>query len=135
MAAVQAAPKKDDSGFGKKNPFPAKLVTKEILTSDESSKEVVHYEIDLEGSDFKYEAGDALQVIPVNCPDLADEIIKALDADPAQLVTVGKEEKALRDALINDLEIKLHRKNSLRKSPRTVEMLSLKQLCRERETL
>ena len=56
------------SGFGKHNPFPAKLLRNVCLNKPGSGKEVRHYEISLEGSGLSYEAGDALGVVPVRLP-------------------------------------------------------------------
>jgi sulfite reductase alpha subunit-like flavoprotein len=48
------------------------------LSSPDSSKEIRHYEISITGSGLSYEAGDALNVIPVNCPELVTDIITAI---------------------------------------------------------
>ncbi|MGB0371378.1 MAG: sulfite reductase subunit alpha [Opitutales bacterium] len=102
------------SKWTKKNPFPAKLTKNLTLTDPESSKETRHYEISLEGSDITYEVGDALGVIPTNCPELVDAIISALGVDPrAQVVATDDEKKPLADALFSDFEIKLPSKELL----------------------
>jgi sulfite reductase (NADPH) flavoprotein alpha-component len=92
--------------YSKKNPFPAKLVTNRTLNAPGSGKDVRHFEIDLSGSDLRYEAGDALGVFPTNDPLLADEIILALGAKPDDAVP-GKDGAAvaLRDALIGHYDI------------------------------
>ncbi|MEM7671946.1 MAG: sulfite reductase subunit alpha [Verrucomicrobiota bacterium] len=113
-AAIEAKPKPVKSKWTKKNPFPAKILKNETLTDPKSSKETRHYEISLEGSDITYEVGDALGVIPTNCPVLVDEIISALGVDPLANVTVSEgESKPLRDALFSDFEIKTPSKELL----------------------
>lgn len=102
-------PKKEASLYGKKNPFPAKLKSKTVLTSPDSTKQVVHYEIDLEGSGFHYEVGDALQVIPSNDPALVSDVLEALGASGEE--PVG--DKNLRETLMHDMEIKTPSKEFL----------------------
>jgi sulfite reductase (NADPH) flavoprotein alpha-component len=91
--------------FGKSNPFPARLLKNVLLNKPGSAKEVRHFEISLDGSGLAYEAGDALGVLPVNCPELVDEIISALKCNPAENVTVGEATLPLRDALLRHLDI------------------------------
>lgn len=92
----------------KKQPFPAKLLGKEVLTKNASTKETCHYEISLEGSDITYEVGDALGIIPTNCPGLVADVIEALQLNPEELLTgADEEQKTLKDVLFSDFEIKL----------------------------
>src|SRR5262249_39374008 len=64
--------------YSRTNPFPAPLLTNKRLNAPGSSKDTRHFEFALAGSGLTYEAGDALGVIPTNCPDLVDEILAAL---------------------------------------------------------
>ena len=91
--------------FTKSNPFPAKLLKNILLNKPGSAKEVRHYEISLDGGGLAYEAGDALGVAPVNCPDLVDEIIAALKCGPDANVAVGDAALPLREALLRHLDI------------------------------
>jgi len=95
----------DKPAYGKSNPFPAKLLKNVLLNKKGSSKEVRHYEIDLNGSGLTYEAGDALGVVPVNCHELVDDIIEALKASPDENVKVGNNIMSLREALAHQLDI------------------------------
>ncbi len=92
--------------YGRKHPFPAKLITNRKLTADTSAKEVRHFEIDLTGSGLTYEVGDALGVIPSNCPAVVDEILHALNCDGEEAVATPEGGEApLRNALVRDYEI------------------------------
>ncbi|HEX5221012.1 MAG TPA: flavodoxin domain-containing protein [Verrucomicrobiae bacterium] len=91
--------------YGKFNPFPAKLLKNVLLNKPGSNKEVRHYEIDLNGSGLTYEAGDALGVVPVNCPELVDDIIEALKARPEENVKFGDNIMSLREALTHHFDI------------------------------
>uniref|UniRef100_A0A2A4YXD8 assimilatory sulfite reductase (NADPH) n=1 Tax=OCS116 cluster bacterium TaxID=2030921 RepID=A0A2A4YXD8_9PROT len=80
-AAPAAAPKataKDKPEFDRKNPFPASVLVNKVISGENSSKEIVHYEIDLKGSGLSYEAGDALNIVPQNDPELVKLILAHL---------------------------------------------------------
>lgn len=104
---VSAAPVAEASqGWSKKNPFPARLVTNRVLTGAGSGKEVRHFEISLEGSGLEYEVGDALGVMPANCPDLVTDLLAALGCDGEEAVaTPDGAETSLRLALTQDYDI------------------------------
>ena len=76
-AAENSDSDSDQPAYGKKNPFPAKLVTNRKLNGDASAKDTRHIEINLEGSGIEYSVGDALGVMPRNCPELVDRILKS----------------------------------------------------------
>lgn len=97
------APEK--SGFGKHNPFPARLLRNLCLNRPGSSKEVRHYEISLAGSGLSYEAGDALGVLPANCPQMVDDVLAALRANADHFVNVAGKDMPLREALTRHLDI------------------------------
>jgi sulfite reductase (NADPH) flavoprotein alpha-component len=100
-AAHSSAP-----AYGKKNPFPAKLLINRKLTAEGSQKETRHYEICLEGSGLTYEAGDALGVIPTNCPAVVDDLLRVLNRDGEEaVVTPDGGEAPLRAALLRHYEI------------------------------
>jgi sulfite reductase (NADPH) flavoprotein alpha-component len=93
------------SGFSKTNPFPAKLLKNVLLNKAGSAKEVRHYEISLDGSGLTYEAGDALGVVPVNCPALVDEMLTVLSCAGNESVSVGNTAMPLREALTRHLDV------------------------------
>ncbi|MCK5727947.1 MAG: sulfite reductase subunit alpha [Methylococcales bacterium] len=102
-------PIKEKAKFNRKNPFPATMTLNKILTSEASSKETRHYEISIADSGLSYEAGDALCVIPTNCPELVDAVINAIGCDEEEIV----DDVTLREHLTSDLEIKLPNKELL----------------------
>jgi sulfite reductase (NADPH) flavoprotein alpha-component len=95
------------AGYSKTNPYPARLKTNLKLNGDGSAKETRHVEIILEGSGLTYEVGDALGIVPANCPELVGEILAAagLDGEEAVATPSGKE-KPLRLALTEDFDLK-----------------------------
>lgn len=102
-AAASAESKK--SGYSKTNPYQASVLKNINLNGEGSAKETRHIEIDLAESGLVYEPGDALGVYPLNNPDYVDDLLVALTMTGDERVTVGKLELALRDALIQYMDI------------------------------
>ncbi|MBD8216017.1 sulfite reductase subunit alpha [Erwinia persicina] len=68
-------------GSNKNNPYAAALATNKRLSGEKSGKDIRHFEFDLTDSGLKYEAGDALGVIPVNEPALVNLLLTQLKSD------------------------------------------------------
>lgn len=96
----------EETGYSKKNPFPARLLTNRLLNAPGSGKEVRHFEISLEGSGLEYEVGDALGVLPANCPTLVSDLLAVLGCDGEEAVkTADGAETPLRFALAQHYDI------------------------------
>jgi len=93
------------STWSKTNPFPARLLSRQLLNRLGSAKEVYHHEISLEGSGLAYEAGDALGVVPRNCPALVNSLLAALHCSGDELVKVGDSTQPLREAFTSHYDI------------------------------
>ena len=93
------------SGYSKKNPFPAPVLTVRNLNAAGSAKEVNHVELNLAGSGLAYEVGDALGVIPQNCPELVSAVISALGCDGEEAVATKTGVLPLRTALTTSYEL------------------------------
>ena len=93
------------NAFSKTNPFPAKLLKNVLLNKPGSAKEVRHYEISLAGSGLTYEAGDALGIMPVNCPALVDEMLGVLGCSGTESVSFSNTGMPLREALTRHLDM------------------------------
>ena len=93
-------------GYSRANPFLARMLTNRSLTTAESAKETRHFEISLDGSGLAYEVGDALGVMPKNCPLLVSEILDILGHTGEEPVAGAKGGNlALGEALTTDYEI------------------------------
>ena len=57
-----------------------------------------HYEISLEGSGLTYNVGDALGVLPVNCPELVNDLLAALHCTGDEQVKIGDASNVTIDA-------------------------------------
>ena len=78
--------------YGKKNPFPARLLERLVLNGTGSEKETLHLELSIEGSGMSYEPGDSLAVLPVNCTEVVSDIIREAGLKNEQPVTNKKGE-------------------------------------------
>src|SRR5688500_13658881 len=101
--AAAAAP---PSPFSMRNPYPAKRLDNLRLTGPDSDKDTRHHAISLGDSGIFYHPGDALGLIATNCPELAQDLVKALGAKGTELVPdKNKQPKPLLEALIQDYVI------------------------------
>jgi sulfite reductase (NADPH) flavoprotein alpha-component len=99
-ALAEASSPARTQAYSRTNPFPARLLTNQMLTGAGSGKEVRHVQISLENSGLVYEAGDALGVRPTNCPTLVSELLEVLGCDGEEAVRIPSgEEMSLRKAL------------------------------------
>ena len=92
--------------YGKHNPFPGVLLRNVCLSRNGSAKDVRHFEIAIEGSGLSYQPGDALGVVPTNCPELVEQILEALQCDGEEAVRLRDPgEVSLRLALQRHLDL------------------------------
>ncbi|NNC78404.1 MAG: assimilatory sulfite reductase (NADPH) flavoprotein subunit, partial [Woeseiaceae bacterium] len=89
----------------KHRPFAAEVLVNQKITAGESSKDVRHIELSLEGSGLHYEPGDSLAIIASNPPELVRQLIDELGVGDDSPVNVDDETLPLGDALSNELEI------------------------------
>ncbi|MGD1037809.1 MAG: sulfite reductase subunit alpha [Roseiarcus sp.] len=104
--AIVAAPASEpapasEAGTSRDNPGEAKFLSRRRLNGADSLKTTWHIEFDISGGGFDYIVGDSFGVYPKNHPELADQVIDALGADPCR--DVGG--KSLREALIADVSL------------------------------
>jgi sulfite reductase (NADPH) flavoprotein alpha-component len=95
----------EPANFSKTNPFPSRLVKNLCLNQSGSAKEVRHFELDLNGSGLAYEPGDALGLMPLNCPALVQDILAKLGFKGDESVKVNSAELPLREALSRHLDV------------------------------
>jgi sulfite reductase (NADPH) flavoprotein alpha-component len=93
------------NGYSKTNPFPAPLLRNALLNKAGSGKEVRHYEFSLAGSGLEYEVGDALGIIPENCPVLVEEFLAAARCSGDEQVEFNGKQGTLREFVLKNLDI------------------------------
>ncbi len=65
--------------FTRAQPFPAKVLLNQRITTKNSSKDIRHIELSLDGSDLHYQPGDSIGVYPENLSELVAELTRALN--------------------------------------------------------
>jgi len=103
IAPAVAAPTKVHD---RRHPFAARLLRNQTLNAPGSSKDTRLIVFDLHGSGMTYRAGDALGIIPENCPDTVGWLLEALDASGAETVAApDASHLTLHDALLRHFTI------------------------------
>jgi sulfite reductase (NADPH) flavoprotein alpha-component len=74
------------AAYSRSRPYLARILTSRNLNGTGSGKQVQHVEFDLTDSGLVYEAGDALGVLPHNCPELVAEVLTTLGCDGEEAV-------------------------------------------------
>ncbi|MCB7154989.1 assimilatory sulfite reductase (NADPH) flavoprotein subunit [Bacillus stercoris] len=105
--APAAAAQTGESSYSRTNPFRAEVLENLNLNGRGSNKETRHVELSLEGSGLTYEPGDSLGVYPENDPELVELLLKEMNWDPEEIVTLNKQGdvRPLKQALISHYEI------------------------------
>ena len=75
------------AGFSRATPYAARMKSNRRLNGPGSAKETRHFEILLGANGPAYEPGDALGVIPENCPVLVEELLACLNCSGEEKVS------------------------------------------------
>lgn len=104
--SIVASATKPSEMYSRSNPFYAEVLENINLNGRGSNKETRHLELSIEGSNFQFEPGDSLGIVPENDPALVDSIIEEMGWKD-ELVTINKngDELPIRDALLKQFEI------------------------------
>ncbi len=103
---TQTAPASKKVKYNLQNPCKAKLLKKYAVTETESSKQIVHYEFCLDEYGQTYEAGDAINIIPVNHLPLVNQLLAQLDVQQEQAVIYKDSPTTAQQLLSEKLEIR-----------------------------
>jgi sulfite reductase (NADPH) flavoprotein alpha-component len=95
----------NETRWSRENPFAVTLGQTQRITSKDSSKDVHHIELSLEGSGIQYQPGDALGVWAPNDPELVARILESLKLESSTPVSIDNRSLSLGEALTNHLEI------------------------------
>jgi sulfite reductase (NADPH) flavoprotein alpha-component len=104
--AVPATSLTASSAPSKTQPYASRLLSNLRLNTLGSTKETRYFSLAIADSKLSYEAGDALGVIPTNCPELVAELLQLTRLQSEQPVTVdGLGGMPLSEALLHHYEI------------------------------
>lgn len=93
------------TAYTRKNPWQAPVLANIRLTARDSTKDVRHIELSLEGAGIHYEVGDALGVVPRNHETEVAALLEHLPFDAESPVEVGGASMSLREALTEHWDI------------------------------
>lgn len=97
------------SQYDKFNPYLATLATNQKITGRDSTKDIRHIEISLEGSGISYQPGDALGVWFDNDAALVAEVLALVGLSGSESVSVEGKSQPLKEALTRHFELtRLH---------------------------
>ena len=117
------------SVFNRKNPLPAKVTKKELLTHNIKEKQTWHIEIDLVKSGMDFTPGDSLAIFPENNNNLVDEILHKLQLSGNEIViNPNKEKIPLKEALLKSYSITIPDKKLLNAIAEKAKNANLKNL-------
>ncbi|WP_160107158.1 bifunctional nitrate reductase/sulfite reductase flavoprotein subunit alpha [Pseudomonas izuensis] len=90
----------------KANPYASRLLSNLHLNQQSLNKETRMFSLALDDSGLQYQAGDALGVLPRNCPELVGEMLQLTGLGADTLVNIDKVgERPLHQALSEHFEI------------------------------
>ncbi|MEM9604342.1 MAG: sulfite reductase subunit alpha [Pseudomonadota bacterium] len=87
----------------RKNPYTAQTLENHLLSGADSAKEIRHFSFSLGDSGIEYDAGDALCVMPRNCPALVELLLQRVNATGEEVV--AGYDQPLAQVLQQQLEI------------------------------
>lgn len=91
--------------YSKKNPFPATLLTNQLLNGRGSDKETRHIELSLEDSGLEWQPGDSLGVLPQNDDREIEDLLAVTGLSGDEDVDGPRGRVRLAEALAHDYEI------------------------------
>ena len=92
--------------FSKKNPFSAPVFEKILLHGKGSKRQTLHIELSIENLEgLEYEPGDAAGILPVNSPELINEVLRVTGFKADETVSLNGKSKQLYDALQREFEL------------------------------
>ena len=90
----------------RKNPFIAPVLANQRITARDSTKDVRHLELSIDGANLHYEPGDALGVVARNRAENVDALLAQLPFDPQTPIAIDSQATVrLRQALAERYEI------------------------------
>lgn len=104
-AQVAPATSISSTTWSEGNPFQGELLNIINLTDDTSDKDVWHLEIGIEDSGISYLPGDIVTLIPNNCAELVNALIRQAGLSAQDNVTLKGNSITLEKALTHELDI------------------------------
>ncbi|MEJ6621374.1 MAG: hypothetical protein QNL93_05470 [Opitutae bacterium] len=113
--------------YSKSNPYSSALLLNRVMTEG-SDKETRHFEFSLKESGLSYEPGDSLGVLPVNCPEVVNDLLLATGFSGSEQVQIGEHSFSLKDALLHKFACTVVSKIQIKKFNEIAQMSALEEL-------
>ncbi len=119
-----------EHSHSKSNPYYSQLLVNRMLTEG-SDKETRHFELSLKGSGLNYQPGDSLGVLPVNCPEVVDNLLGSIGFSGNENIMIAEKNFSLREALLNKFactvlsKIQIKKFNEIAQVPALDELLKM----------
>ena len=91
--------------YSKKNPFKAPVFEKVTLHGKPSERQTIHLELATDDQGLTYEPGDSAGIIPLNPPELINEVLKITALNGQEELEINGTKTTLYDALRRNFEI------------------------------
>ena len=91
--------------YTKKNPYKAPVFEKITLHGKPSERQTLHLELATEDQGLTYEPGDSAGVIPLNPPELINEVLKVTGLNGEEVLEVNGVQTTLYDSLRRNFEL------------------------------
>lgn len=102
----QQVMKGKEISYSKKNPFSASVLEKISLHGKGSDRQTLHLELNTENANnLIFEPGDAAGIIPLNTPELVNEVLRVTGFPGEAEIELKGNKKTLYDALHSDFEL------------------------------
>jgi len=113
--------------YSKSNPYSSTLLLNRVMTEG-SDKETRHFEFSLKESGLIYEPGDSLGVLPVNCPEVVNDLLLATGFSGSEQVQIGEEKFSLKDSLLQKFACTVLSKIQIKKFNEIAQLDTLEEL-------
>ena len=113
--------------YSKSNPYSSALLLNRVMTEG-SDKETRHFEFSLKESGLSYEPGDSLGVLPVNCPEVVNDLLLATGFSGSEQVQIGEDSFILKDALLHKFACTVVSKIQIKKFNEIAQVSALEEL-------
>ena len=113
--------------YSKSNPYSSALLLNRVMTEG-SDKETRHFEFSLKESGLSYEPGDSLGVLPVNCPEVVNDLLLATGFSGSEQVQIGEESFSLKDSLLHKFACTVVSKIQIKKFNEIAQVSALEEL-------
>ncbi len=118
--------------YNRNNPLSVKLLSKRLLTAENSSKETWHVEFTLDDDEVSYVPGDTINVLPTNREDLVHELLAFMQSASTQVL--DDDGRTVKERLVHNLELRIPSRALIERITTTSNNTAVKQILNSRDS-